>query len=198
MENLGQYFSYNNNPEQIRDAFLSLDNQLKIIHSKGYSVDINSSSIVYEDGLGFSRFHKGLTEKEKKTNIEDLAKLAIGTYFSLPTGTFSDYTHLPSDYIRDNFDAIETSILKATANDEYYRDVLVNGKTGYYNDYLTTLNKNQSSGKSNENVRTLVYSTPQGKAMTNSDESAFIDIAFYPIIATLSVIISYMIYILVQ
>lgn len=198
MENIGQYFTYNNDPEKIRDAFIELDNQLKIIHSRGYSVDINSSSIVYENGLSFSRYQNGLTEEQRKHNIEDLAKLAIGTYFSLPTGTFSDYTHLPNDYIRENYDVIETSILKATPNDEYYREVLVNGNIGYYNDYLVKLKQSSPAGKSNENTRILAYSTPEGRAMSKRDDAAFIDIVFYPIIITLSIIASYMIYILVS
>lgn len=196
MENLGQYFTYNNEPEHIRDSFILLDNQLKIIHSKGYSVDINSSSIVYENGLGFTRFNPGLTEQQRRANIEDLAKLAIGTYFSLPTGTFSDYTHLPIDYIRENFDFFETSIQKSMPNDTYYREVLVDGKISYYNDYLSKL-KTSPQGKSNENSRVLNYSTPQGRAMSQKDESAFIDLAFYPILLTITIIISYMIYILI-
>lgn len=196
MENLGQYFTYNNEPEHIRESFLLLDNQLKIIHSKGYSVDINSSSIVYENGLGFTRFNPGLTEQQRRSNIEDLAKLAIGTYFSLPTGTFSDYTHLPIDYIRENFDFFETSIQKSSSNDTYYREVLVDGKISYYNDYLSQL-KVSPQGKSNETSRVLNYSTPQGRAMSQKDESAFIDLAFYPILLTITIIISYMIYILI-
>lgn len=194
MENLGQYFTYNNDPEHIRQTFISLDNQLKIIHSKGYSVDINSSSIIYENGLGFSRFNQGLTEEERKANIEDLAKLAIGTYFSIPTGTFSDYTHLPSDYLRENFDFFESSIPKVSSNDSYYREVLVDGKVMYYSDYLSKLKV--TPGKSNENARVLNYSTPQGRAMTQKDEAAFVDLAFYPILLTITIIISYMIYIL--
>lgn len=195
METLGQYFSYNKDPEKVRDVFLSLDNQLEIIHSKGYSVDISSSTIVNENGLGFTRFHKGLTEQERKTNIEDLAKLAIGTYFSLPTGTFSDYTHLPNEYVKENFDIIESSILKASDGDIYYRDILVNGKVGYYNRYLENLKKTQPQGKANNN-RVLTYSTPEGKAMTIRDDAAFIDLVFYPVIITLTIIIGYMIYIL--
>ena len=194
MENLGQYFTYNNDPEHIRQTFISLDNQLKIIHSKGYSGDINSSSIIYENGLGFSRFNQGLTEEERKANIEDLAKLAIGTYFSIPTGTFSDYTHLPNDYLRENFDFFESSIPKVSSNDSYYREVLVDGKVMYYSDYLSKLKV--TPGKSNENARVLNYSTPQGRAMTQKDEAAFVDLAFYPILLTITIIISYMIYIL--
>lgn len=196
METLGQYFSYNKDPEQIRDAFISLDNQLQLIHERGYSVEINSSTIVYENGLGFSRFNKGLTEAERKSNIENLAKLAIGTYFSLPTGTFSDYTHLPNDYIKENFDAFENSILKANENDNYYRSILVDGQVGYYNDYLKKLKKSQPQGKNNNN-RVLTYSTPKGCAMSKREDAAFIDLAFYPILITLTLIIGYMVYILI-
>ena len=198
METLSQYFSYTNDPEKARDIFLSLDNQLQIIHSKGYSVEINSSSIVYENGFIFSRINKGLTKETRKSNIEDLAKLAIGTYFSIPTGTFSDYTHLPNDYIMENFNIIETSIQKAMPNDEYYREVLVNANIGYYNDYLRNLKRTTPQGKANESSRVLNYATPQGKAMTNNDEAAFINIVFYPLIMTLTAILSYMIYILIR
>ena len=194
METLGQYFSYNKNPEHIRDVFISLDKQLQLIHERGYSVEISSSSIVYEGRLGFSRFNKGLTETERKANIEDLAKLALGTYFSLPTGTFSDYTHLPNDYVKQNFDAFESSILKASDNDNYYRSVLVDGKIGYYNDYLQNMKKSNPQGKNNNRV--LTYATPEGKAMAKREDAAFIDLAFYPILITLTLIIGYMVYIL--
>ena len=194
METLGQYFSYNKNPEHIRDVFISLDKQLQLIHERGYSVEISSSSIVYEGRLGFSRFNKGLTETERKANIEDLAKLALGTYFSLPTGTFSDYTHLPNDYVKQNFDAFESSILKASDNDNYYRSVLVDGKIGYYNDYLQNMKKSSPQGKNNNRV--LTYATPEGKAMAKREDAAFIDLAFYPILITLTLIIGYMVYIL--
>lgn len=195
METLNQYFSYNNDIEKARDIFLSLDNQLKLIHNRGYSVEINSSSIVYENGFSFSKFNYGLSEEERLSNIQDLCKLAVGTYFSLPSGTFCDYTHLPNEYIYENFDVMESSILKATANDSYYREILVNNKCIYYNDYLKELSKN-NNGKGNTNGRVLSYYTPQGQAMTNKDEAAFIELAFYPIIVTLSIIMLYVVYIL--
>lgn len=194
METLGQYFSYNNDPEKIREVFISLDNQLKVIHSKGYSVDISSSTIVYENGLGFSKFNKGLTPSQKKANIEDLAKLAVGTYFSLPTGSFSDYTHLPNEYIRNNFSLMEDSILKFNESDNYYRDVLVDGRTMYYSDYIDNLKK--SAPQSKNNSRVLSYSTPEGKAMSKRDDAAFIDLAFYPILITITIILAYIVYIL--
>ncbi|MBQ7104759.1 MAG: hypothetical protein IJN90_02765 [Bacilli bacterium] len=194
METLGQYFSYNNDPEKVQEVFISLDNQLKLIHSKGYSVDINSSTIVYENGLGFSNFNKGLTESQRKANIEDLAKLAVGTYFSLPTGSFSDYTHLPNEYMRENFDIMEASILKSGESDNYYREVLVEGKVGYYSDYIETMRKNNPQSKNNNRV--LTYSTPEGKAMSKRDDAAFIDLAFYPILITITIILAYIVYIL--
>lgn len=197
METLGQYFSYNGDPELIRNVFIKLDNQLKLIHERGYSVEISSSSIVYENGFGFSRYSIGLTEEERLSNIQDLAKLAVGTYFSIPTGAFSDYTHLPNEYIKENFEMMEDSILKVSPNDDYYREVLVNDKQIYYNDYLTELNK-KDTGKGNSNSRSLVYSTPQGRAFSNKEEAAFIELAFYPIIVTLSIIVGYAIYILVR
>lgn len=192
METLGQYFSYNSDPEKIREIFINLDEQLKIIHSRGFAVEINSSSIVYENGFGFSRFVNGLNEDMRRKNIEDLAKLAVGAYFSLPTGTFSDYTHLPTDYVKNNFDVMEGSIYKMSKNDNYYRDVF-NGNVGYYCDYLKTL-KDNSVGK--DNSRVLAYSTAAGRAMTDKENAAFIDLVFYPVIGTLTAILGYMIYIL--
>jgi len=199
METLNQFLNYNKDPEFIRDLFILLDNQLQLIHSKGYSVDINSSSIINENGdFGFSKIYRGTTHESIRNNIVDLAKLAVGTYFSLPTGTFVDYTHLPTEYIKDNFDVISDSILKAAPNDDYYKEVLVNGSIDYYNNYLMGLKQNNSQSKANSNNRILSYSTPQGRAMTNNDESAFISVAFYPIVISLFIILSYMIYILVK
>lgn len=195
METLGKYFTYNQDPEQARDIFIKLDNQMKSLHSEGKYIDINSNTIGLNDDWSFLRTSKGLTPELRQANIESLAKLAVGTYFSLPSGTFYDYSSFPTDNLRSYFDSIESNIPIAHPDDNYYREILVNGNMWYYNDYLNKLNKH-SQGKGNSRV--LTYSTPQGKAMTNNDESAFVNIAFYPIIISLFIVLSYMIYILVK
>lgn len=194
METLGLYFSYNNDTDDTRNTFINLYQQLKKIHEDGFAVaDISAQSIVHDqDGFKFSRFDK-LDEDKKRDNIESLCKLAVGTYFSLPTGTFFDYSHFPTSYVKDNFEIMATSL----PDSDYYRDVLVNGHIWYYNDYLKEVSKKADQGKGNSNARVLGYSTPEGRAMTNKqDEAAFINIVFYPILVTLAVVLGYMVYIL--
>ena len=193
METLERYFSYNNDPDIIRETFINLDQQLKIIHNRGYAAEISANSIVHDqNGFNFSRFDN-LDEDKKRANVESLCKLAIGTYFSLPTGAFFDYSRFPTSYVKDNFEIMATSL----PDSDYYRDVLVNGHIWYYNDYLKEASKKADQGKENSNARVLGYSTPEGRAMTNKqDEAAFINIAFYPILVTLAVVLGYMVYIL--
>lgn len=195
MDTLGKYFTYNQDPEKARDIFIKLDSKMKSLHSEGKYIDINSNTIGISEDCDFLRTSKGLTPELRQANIESLAKLAVGTYFSLPSGTFYDYSNFPTENLRNYFDSIESNIPIAYPDDIYYREVLINGNMWYYNDYLDNLKKH-SQGKGNNRV--LSYSTPQGRAMSSKDESAFVNIAFYPIIISLFMVLSYMIYILVK
>lgn len=195
METLKEHFTYNLNPDQAREIFIKLDSRLKELHSEGKYADITSETIGFVEDYDFLRVYKGSNEELRKKNIESLAKLAVGTYFSLPSGTFYDYSCFPTENLRNYFDSIESNIPVVYPEDSYYREVLVNGNMWYYNDYLNTIKK-QAQGKGNNRV--LTYSTPQGKAMTNKEEAAFVNLAFYPIIISLFVILCYMIYILVK
>ena len=195
METLGKYFAYNTNPDKARELFVELDYKMKELHREGKYIDINASTIAVNETCEFLRTSKGLTKELQQQNIETLAKLAVGTYFSLPSGTFYDYSSFPTETLRTYFDSIESNIPTSHPEDTYYREVLMNGNMWYYNDYLNVLQK-QSPGK--DNSRVLSYSTPQGRAMTSKDEAAFINVAFYPIIVTLFIVIGYMIYILVK
>ena len=56
------------------------------------------------------------------------------------------------------------------------------------------MKKSNPQGKNNNRV--LTYATPEGKAMAKREDAAFIDLAFYPILITLTLIIGYMVYIL--
>ena len=195
METLGKYFAYNTNPDKAREIFVELDYKMQELHSEGKYIDINSGTIGVDETCNFLRTSKGLTPELQKQNIETLAKLAVGTYFSLPSGTFYDYSTFPTETLRTYFDSIESNIPTSHPDDTYYREVLMNGNMWYYNDYIKALKK-QSAGK--DNSRVLSYSTPQGRAMTNKEEAAFINVVFYPMIVTLFIIIGYMIYILVK
>jgi hypothetical protein len=195
METLGQYFTYNHDIDKATDIFVQLDNQMKKLHEKGQYVEINSNTIGIDEDCSFFRISKGLTPELRQANIETLAKLSVGTYFSLPSGTFYDYSTFPTEKLKAYFDSIESNIPKLHPEDNYYREILINGNVLYYNEYLANLKKH-SQGK--ENSRVLTYSTPQGKAMANKDEAAFVNIVFYPIIISLFIILSYMIYILVK
>lgn len=195
METLKEHFTYNLDPDQAREIFIKLDSRLKELHSQGKYADITSETIGFVEDYDFLRVYKGSNDDLRRSNIESLAKLAVGTYFSLPSGTFYDYSCFPTESLRNYFDSIESNIPVVYPEDSYYREVLVNGNMWYYNDYLNNIKK-QSQGKGNNRV--LTYSTPQGKAMANKDEAAFLNLAFYPIIISLFVILSYMIYILVK
>lgn len=197
METLNEYFSYNFDVEVANQIFLKLDNKLKKLHSEGKYVNISADKILVSDDYEFIEISTGLTEEMRMGNIKTLAKLAAGTYFSLPSGTFYDYSQFPDENFKKYFDNIEPNIPLMHPDDSYYREVLINDNISYYNDYLDNL-KERTQGQSNQNNRVLTYSTQIGKAMTNKEESAFIDIVFYPLVISLGIIMSYMIYILTK
>jgi len=199
MENLHQFFSYNNDLEMAKAIFISLDEQLKTIHSQGYSVDVDARNITYANGFRFANRNNILTEELRRQNIEDLAKLTVGTYFSISNGGFIDYTHAPTSFFKDNYYILESSVLKENEDDNYYRRVLVDGDNGiYYHDYVLNLQQKDTSGKGNSSHLSKSYSTPQGRAFANKDEAAFVNLFFYPIIMAISAVIGYVIYVLIR
>lgn len=195
METLSNYFQYNHDTDQAKQIFIDLDRKMKELHNEGKYVNISANMIEIGEDYKFLRISQGLTPELRKSNIESLAKLAVGTYFSLPSGTFYDYSFFPQETLRSYFDSIESNIPISHPDDSYYREILINGNICYYNDYLANLKKT-AQGKGNN--RALIYSTQQGKAMTNKEEAAFVGVAFYPIIISLFIIVNYMIYILVK
>lgn len=214
MENLTNYISYQlKNPENIRDTFLSLDKQLEFFHKKGYAVEVRPNKIELSDGMYvFSNFRDGLTEEERRKEIVDLAKLAVGTYFSMPSGQFVDYTKVSTDYLKKNYEYLQmdSTILKATEGDNYYRDVIVDGRDGvYYNDYLVALRGTQSHNRTDTKavVKSLgTYGKPNTIKEENigipkedlNKQAAFIDIVFYPIIFAILGMVGYTISVLLR
>lgn len=218
METFAQRRSYNRNPEDIRTDLITLDDQMEIFHRNGYVVDVDSKSIQYDgDMFVYTHFRKGLSEEERRKNIEDLAKLAVGTYYSIPSGTFVDYTKAPTDYLRNNFDNLQmsSSILKASDNDCYYHDVIVEGKNYvYYNDYLVKLAEYNASHRSNTRVAVKSLGTLNGadshkeahstgigipeSELYKDKQAAFIDIIFYPVLIGIGLLLTYVFSILIR
>lgn len=197
-ETLRQYFLYNKNIEghDILDIFLDLDYKLNVIHKHGYAISsLNSDAIIYEAG-GFNfdteKFQTYASDEQRKNDIVNLAKLNLGTQVSIASG-FSDFTVIPREKIAENFASIETSLTPATSGDEYLKTVLVKETSDiYYIEYLKTLKLNEEAqigGRSNSRVKLL--STEAGRAMTltEEDEAAFVNLAFYPIIIGLIIIV---------
>lgn len=197
-ETLRQYFLYNKNIEghDILDIFLDLDYKLNVIHKHGYAMSsLNSDAIIYEEG-GFNfdteKFQIYASDEQRKADIVNLAKLNLGTQVSIASG-FSDFTLIPSENIAENFSSIESSLTPATNGDEYLKTVLLKGTSDiYYIEYLKTLKLNEEAqvgGRSSS--RTKLLSTEAGRAMTLSEEeeAAFVNLAFYPILIGLVVLI---------
>ncbi len=218
METFAQRRSYNRNPEDIRTDLITLDDQMKIFHKDGYVVDVNPESIQFDgDMFVYTRFRKGFSEEERRKNIEDLAKLAVGTYYSIPSGTFVDYTNVSTEYLRKSFDSLQmsSSILKAADNDCYYHDVIVEGRNDvYYNDYLVKLAEYNASHRTNTRVVVKSLGTLSGAdsheephptglgipeyELYKDKQSAFIDIIFYPVLTGIGVLLTYVITILLR
>ena len=177
------------NYDSALEGIIALDRQLKYLHSIGYKVDnINAREIVYNDYYGFANISKitGNREEAIEKNIKDFVKLSLGVMVSLDVGgnVFYDYTEYPDNFVAANYmDGIRPSIYK---NADYYDDIMNsklfggegNAKSYYLYDYI---NKDLN-GKSNKNSRSLVKSTPTGKALSDIDDAAFAKTAMLPLL----------------
>ena len=161
----------------------------------------------------FSNFNGGLIEGERRREITDLAKLAVGTYYSLASGQFVDYTKVSTEVLRQNYDnwQMDDSILKTMDDDSYYHDVIVDGKNDvYYNDYIAALRESQSRNRTNTKavVKSLgtigkpntVKEEPglPKEALDGQRQAAFIDIVFYPILLAVFAMVGYAISVIIR
>jgi len=111
--------------------------------------------------------------KDFSNNIVDLSKITLGAYISTENG-FCDYSSLDTSYLRKYFDEMASFV----PNSEYFRRVIVDGDiTMYYSDFLDIKNSRDKN-----NSRQMVKSNNYGKMYTQDDESAFVQIVFYPVL----------------
>ena len=178
-ETLRQYLTYNKDSDLIDDIFLKLDNQMKYLHGKGYFVsELNSDTILLDESYDepafvFSAISKSSNkEQDFKKNIVDLSKLAIGAFISSENG-FCDYTKMSDNYIKRYFNEISYYL----PHPNYFESVLVEGRAGYYSDYVRIQGENS---KSNSMVKTKT--NEYGKLYASNEEAAFIKIVFYPVV----------------
>lgn len=184
-ETLRQYLTYNKDINEIDQIFINLDSQLKYLHKNGYYVsELNSDTILLETSKYSSfnnqsvfMFSNILRTKDKSkdfaNNIVDLSKLAIGAFISTENG-FCDYSKISTEYIKKYFDEIAFYL----PNSEYFRNVIMNSDTSnYYSDYV-----NMTTSNSKSNSIQKKKSTEYGKMYTAEDESAFVQLVFYPVI----------------
>lgn len=178
-ETLRQYLTYNKDSDLIDDIFLKLDNQMKYLHGKGYFVsELNSDTILLDESYDepafvFSAISKSSNkEQDFKKNIVDLSKLAIGAFISSENG-FCDYTKMSDNYIKRYFNEISYYL----PHPNYFESVLVEGRAGYYSDYVRIQGENS---KRNSMVKTKT--NEYGKLYASNEEAAFIKIVFYPVV----------------
>jgi hypothetical protein len=110
---------------------------------------------------------------------------------------------------------MSSSILKAADNDCYYHDVRVEGRNDvYYNNYLVKLAEYNASHRTNTSVVVKSLGTLSGAdsheephptglgipeyELYKDKQSAFIDIIFYPVLAGIGVLLTYVITILLR
>jgi hypothetical protein len=81
---------------------------------------------------------------------------------------------MDNNYIKKYFDEMAYYI----PDSEYFKDVVINNDTSiYYSDFIDNKKK---GGKGNSTQ--MIKSTPYGKMYVNDDESAFVQIVFYPVL----------------
>ena len=196
---------------KILEVIYSLDRQLKYLHSKGfYAVDINFKNIVLNENndFGFLYIDKIPNNVSKdfyiNSNITDMVHFAFGSYVFLSSyeaGYVSsidsfDYTMIAKQYpgfIKEHYDFIRTSIPAEEEYASYYDNVLV-GEFGYFSDFIDKRSKESQSNKNT--ALTMVKATQVGKALSSEDD-AFVEVLFYPIIGICISILSIVIYLII-
>lgn len=137
METLKDYFSYENDIDEVSGIFENLSRQLKIIHSKDmYVPNLSSKEIIVDDDVSFENmtFSENI-EADKRKNILSLAKIMIGTYLSINTG-FKDFSSVDDKWFLDNLDSIFETINVENFDKDYFSSIFLEGNNTYYSEYL--------------------------------------------------------------
>lgn len=183
-ETLRQYLTYHKDFDEINQIFINLDSQMKYLHQKGYCIlDLNSDTILLESDKANSNIDQNTfmfssiirstnRDQDFSNNIVDLTKLAIGAFISVENG-FCDYSQLSTNYIKRYFGEIAFYL----PNKEYFANIIVDNKMSYYSDYVQA-----KSDKNRNNTIQKTKATEYGKMYSGEEESAFIQLVFYPVI----------------
>lgn len=183
-ETLRQYLTYHKDFDEINQIFINLDKQMKYLHQKGYCIlDLNSDTILLESDKANSNIDQNTfmfssiirstnRDQDFSNNIVDLTKLAIGAFISVENG-FCDYSQLSTNYIKRYFGEIAFYL----PNKEYFANIIVDNKMSYYSDYVQA-----KSDKNRNNTIQKTKATEYGKMYSGEEESAFIQLVFYPVI----------------
>lgn len=199
--NLYQYLKSNRDYSEISSIYEAVSRDLKSIHERGEYVPILNST--YISSVDFSFFESEPTDNVDlmKNNNRILAKLILGTYFSL-TNEFLDFSNanwdentirnLCASITSDDFDAL------------YFESVLCNDSDEYYCDFLDRKRQTEDLGsRSNTVAFKKVLSTAASALYDDQFEndveviekkSAFVSVFYYPIIIGCSISIAYVIY----
>lgn len=194
--------------DAVTDRILTpLSEKLELIHRHNYCVDhLNSDEIILEDngsddtsgGFGYANIVP-MTDKEIEIpeNIESFAKLAVGAKISTPSG-FSDYTILPTPYIKSELANIITTLDVMGEDSSYFENLFgIGDKTIYYHNFIK--DKQQGNGNSMGGIsKTKVAANGSGKLYTPEPETAFINVLFYPLIIASIIIVFIILYNCVQ
>lgn len=151
METLSQYFLYNNDYSNIKNIFVNLSRQLKIIHEHGMIIpNLNSESIVVDDDFSFSTMEgTDNFSLDQRKNMISFAKIILGTYLSLPNG-FKDFSNVNDEWFVNNINDICSSIADENFDSQYFKSIFLEGSNEYYSDYIDRKNQEESlSSKSN-------------------------------------------------
>lgn len=151
METLSQYFLYNNDYANVKNIFVNLSRQLKIIHEHEMIIpNLNSESIVVDDDFSFSKMEESDNfSLDQRRNMVSFAKMILGTYLSLSTG-FKDFSNVNDEWFINNIDDICSSITDENFDSQYFKSVFLEGNNDYYSDYVDKKNQEESlSSKSN-------------------------------------------------
>jgi len=193
-----EYFQFKSDTN-ISSILIPLSEKLRIIHQSGYCIGKLDSDHIMLEKYDANKISFGfidmipLEDKEIQIpdNIENFAKLVIGTIISTPSG-FSDYTALPTPYIRSELPNIVTTLDIMGEDSEYFTNIFAQRIFNYYHDYVQKKQNISPESNSMGTGKVYIKTTPAGVALTPSDESpsdysqepkaALINILFYPIL----------------
>lgn len=200
---LKDYLSATRDSSIIEPTMQDLSEQLQRIHNSTpeYRIDhMNISNIGYDSEQARFCFCSFKPMKDKEQEVgedkERFAKIFLGAFLSVETGSVSDYTVLSSKDIRENIEQIVSVLEYQGKPTDYFKQVFINRDLSeYYHEHKNRMELGEGRNKSGHAYQKSLPGI-SGETVTteNEKQAAFINAIFYPTILLVMTIVLSILY----